>query len=97
MTSHKGFIFYVHWCYAYMYVCVRMLEPGVKDSCELSCHMVAENQTQVLWKSSQCSKLLSQLFSPIRMFQRHLNCRFRDITNQFSLASRFMNLTFVNS
>jgi hypothetical protein len=26
------FLFYVHWCFVCMYVCVRVLDPGVTDS-----------------------------------------------------------------
>ena len=57
------FLFYVHWCFACIYV-------RVSDSLELdlqtviSYHMGSGNQSQVLWKSSQFSYYLSHLFSP---------------------------------
>lgn len=28
-------LFYVHWCLAFMCVCVKVSDLGVKDSCEL--------------------------------------------------------------
>jgi hypothetical protein len=31
------FLFYVHWCSACMYVCVRVLDLGVTDSYKLPC------------------------------------------------------------
>ena len=30
-------LFYVYWCFAYMYVCVKVSDIGVMDSCELPC------------------------------------------------------------
>ena len=31
------FVFNMHWCFAYMCVCVRVSDLEVTDSCELSC------------------------------------------------------------
>lgn len=31
------FLYYVHWCCARMYACVKMSDLGVNDSCDLSC------------------------------------------------------------
>ena len=37
LTSVFIYLFYVHWCFACMYVCVKVSDLGVIDSCELPC------------------------------------------------------------
>jgi hypothetical protein len=49
------FLFYVHWCFDYIWICVRVsysLEQVLQTV--VNCHIGAGNWTQVLWKSSQC-------------------------------------------
>ena len=45
-------LFCMYWCFACMYVHVRMSDLGVTV---LSCHQAAGIQSPVLWKNSQCS------------------------------------------
>jgi hypothetical protein len=50
------FLSYVHWCFACMSVCVRVSDPlELALQSVVSCYVGAENGSQVLWKSSQCS------------------------------------------
>jgi hypothetical protein len=37
LLKHNLFLFYVHWYFAYMQVCVRASDHGFTDSCELPC------------------------------------------------------------
>ena len=46
---------------------VRAAGTRVTDSCELPCEV--REQDLVLWKSSQCSQLLSRLSSPLFIWQ----------------------------
>ena len=56
------FLSYVHWCFAYKCVCVRVSDPlGLELQTVVSCHVGAGNWIPVLWKSNQCSKPLSHL------------------------------------
>ena len=59
------FLFYVHWCFACRYVCVRAPDPlGPELQAVVSWHVGAGNWTQVLWKSSQWFSQLNLLSSP---------------------------------
>ena len=56
------FLSYVHWCFAYKCVCVRVSDPlGLELQTVVSCHVGAGNWIPVLCKSNKCSKPLSHL------------------------------------
>ena len=42
--SYSLFLFYMHWCFAYMYVCVRMLVSlELELQTVMSCHVSAKS------------------------------------------------------
>ena len=56
------FLFYVHWWFDCVYVCLRMSDPlGQELQTVVSCRVGAGNWTQVLWKSSQWAILTTEL------------------------------------
>jgi hypothetical protein len=55
----------VYWCFACIYVCVRVSDPEVAV---VSCHVGARNWTWDLWKNSQYPQSLSHLSSAIFKF-----------------------------
>lgn len=65
------FLFYVHWYFVCMYVCVRVSNPlELELQTLVSCHVGNRNcrgWTQILWKSRQCSWQLSHLCSCTNM------------------------------
>jgi hypothetical protein len=59
-------LFYVHWYFASMYICVRVLEYLELELQPVgNCHVSAGNWTWVLQKSSQRAKLGSFLRDPL--------------------------------
>jgi hypothetical protein len=70
----------------------RQLQAAMWDHCKLpcgtiaSCHVGACNWIQVLWKNSQCSSLLSPLFSPRKAF---LSWLFLHVTFYWRIAGQF--------
>ena len=52
----KFILFHACWCFACMYVCVRVLDPlELELQTGVSCLVGAGNWTQVIWKGSECS------------------------------------------
>lgn len=70
------------WCPRRSEKGVKSAGTGVRDGCGVI--MVAENQTQMLSKSSKCSQSLTHLSSPSWVFKVLVTCC-NDIKGKFSV------------
>ena len=55
LNMEQLFLFYVHWYFACMHICVRMSDLGIKRQLAVSCHVVLGIEPQDLWTCIQYS------------------------------------------